>query len=267
MAGGPLRRAEEIVAVGALHVHSDYSHDGLDSLEAIRAFAWHRGIAFLGLTDHAEDFDRSRFDEYVGRCRAVSADGPLLLPGLEFRFSGYPGLHLLALGLTEWIEPATPADFIRQARGRAGFTVVAHPMLAKYRVPDEVCAGVDAIEVWNAAYNTRWLPDPKAIALLQRLRVHRPEVVGIAGLDQHDSSNDRETRVVLHRPDLVDPLAALRAGRFSNRGRSLAFGARPAWGPGRLAVLSGVRWVFDRLERVQDGVARRLSRSRPRGRR
>jgi hypothetical protein len=90
-------------------------------------------------------------------------------------------------------------------------------------------------------------------------------VVGIAGLDQHDSSNDRETRVVLHRPDLVDPLAALRAGPSSNRGRSLAFGARPDWGSGRLGARSGVRGVSDRLERVQDGAARRVSWSRPRG--
>ncbi len=252
---------------GVVHVHSDYSHDGLDSLEQLRAFAVRRGIAFVGLTDHAEDFDPPRFRRYLEHCREVSAGGPSLLPGLEFRFASHPGLHLLALGLTEWIEPATPADFLSQARGRAGFTVVAHPLLARYRLPEEVAAGIDAIEVWNAAYNTRWLPDPRAIALLQRVRRTRPDVVGIAGLDQHDASNDRETRVLLDRRDLADPLAALRGGRFENRGRLLRFDARVTWGPWRLAALCGVRRAFDRLERVQDGVARRLCRSNRGGRR
>ena len=40
--------------VGVVHVHSDYSADGRDSLEQLRAFALERGIAFIGLTDHAE---------------------------------------------------------------------------------------------------------------------------------------------------------------------------------------------------------------------
>ncbi len=266
VAAGPLNPGGRPALVGVLHVHSDYSRDGLDSLEQLRAFALKRGIGFVGLSDHAEDLDREKFEEYVIRCREASAGGPLLLPGLEFRFAGYPGLHLLALGLEAWMDPVTPADFLAQARGKAGLTVLAHPLLCRYEVPDEVCAGIDAIEVWNAAYNTRWLPDPAAIGLLHRIRRQRPEVVGIAGLDQHDSRNDRETRVVLEAGDPRDPWGSLRAGRFENRGRTLRFDPAVRWAPWRLALLRGARLGFDRLERVQDRLARRFRRGK-RGRR
>ncbi len=249
-------------AVGILHVHSDYSHDGRDSLEHLGDLAAERGIRFVGLTDHAEDLTAEEYAGYVRRCAAVGERSATLLPGLEFRFAGYPGLHLLAVGLYEWMAPDTPADFLADAKSRRAFTIVAHPILTDYQVPDEVRAGIDAVEVWNASYNTRYLPDPQAIRLLHRIRRIRPEVVGIAGLDQHDAANDRETRVILHR-EADDPVAALRAGRFRNRGRTLGFDAAVTWGPVRLGALSVTRAALDRVERIQERVARRLRARRP----
>jgi hypothetical protein len=243
-------------AVGVVHVHSNYSHDGRDSLERLREFAQERGISFVGLTDHAEDFDASRFEEYREHC-AMTSDGAVqLIAGLEFRFAGFPGLHLLAFGLTRWIEPRTPAEFVRQVAGHAGFTMVAHPVLPKYRIPAEVLEGIDAIEVWNASYNTRYFPDPRAIQLLHQARRLHPHIVGIAGLDQHDSRNDRETRVILIAGQGADPLAELKAGRFTNRGRTMGFDAAVSWSPLRLRALAFTRWSFDCLERTQEGIAR-----------
>jgi hypothetical protein len=136
---------------------------------------------------------------------------------------------------------------------------VAHPVLADYRVPPEVRAGISAIEVWNASYNTRYLPDPRAIRLLHDIQATRPEVVGIAGLDQHDRRNDRQTRVrVSPDGDVVD---ALRSGRFENQGRAMRFGSNVPIRGARLAWLSLARWAFDRLERAQDAILRRLRRT------
>ncbi|HEU4564084.1 MAG TPA: PHP domain-containing protein [Gemmatimonadaceae bacterium] len=239
--------------VGIIHVHSAYSHDGLDSLESLRDFALARGIAWVGLTDHAEDLDPARFDEMVSECEALSDQRVRLIPGLEYRFAGHTGLHLLALGLSRWIEPATPEAFVREARGAARFTIVAHPVLARYRIPAAVLDGIDAIEVWNAAYNTRFLPDPRAIRILHALRARRPEVVGTAGLDQHDARNDRETRVIVAEGE-QDPLAALRAGRFVNVGRTMRFDPGVALPPSGLEALTAARWLLDRAERVQHHV-------------
>src|SRR4030095_4123749 len=106
---------------------------------------------FVGLTDHAEDLGPDVFQRYVRDCQMHSHDGVRLVPGLEFRFGGFPGIHLLALGLRAWIEPATPDAFIELAPQVAGLTIVAHPMLARYRLPESVTRTIDAIEVWNAA--------------------------------------------------------------------------------------------------------------------
>jgi len=242
---------------GAIHMHSDYSHDGRDSLERLREVALERGIGFVGMTDHAEDFDRARYEAYQGRCRELSDARVRIIAGLEFRFGGFPGLHLLALDLREWIEPVTPAEFVSLTRGRAGFTIVAHPILPDYIIPPEVLQGIDALEVWNAAYNTRFFPDFKAINLLHRARRARPALLGTAGLDQHDARNDRETRVILD-AESEDPIAELKAGRFRNRGKTMGFDPAVRWSPLRMAALSGARWVFDRAERVQERVGRAI---------
>lgn len=237
--------------VGVLHLHSDYSHDGRDSIESLRDFATERGISFLGMTEHAEDFDAERFARYVRHCRAASDAAVTIIPGLEFRFPGHSGLHLLALGVGQWIAPGTPAEFFELARTAARLTVLAHPVLAKYRVPELVMDGVDAIEVWNANYNTRYLPDPRAIRLLHSARRRGRDLVGIAGLDQHDRRNDRRVRVLLTGSG-PDPLVEIRGGRFINVGLTMSFDPAVSWSPAKLLALSAVRAVYDRIERAQE---------------
>ena len=248
-----------LARVGVMHVHSRYSHDGRDSLDDLRRFMRQHRIGFLALTDHAEDVSAGQWTELVDACARASDADCRIIPGLEFRFAGYTGLHLLALGLRRWLQPATPGDFIAQVRGEAAMTVVAHPGLARYVVPTEVAAGIDAIEVWNGAYNTRYLPDPRAIALLRRIQQRRPEVVGTVGPDQHDARNDRQLRVVVESAS-SDPLADLRAGRFRNHGLTMTFAGAVDWSPSAIAALGAVRFVFDRIERTQDRWARRRQR-------
>ena len=242
--------------VGVIHVHSSYSHDGLDTPERLREFARERGITFVALTDHAEDFGPDRFETYVRHCHSVSDPEVSLIPGLEYRFPGFSGLHLLALGLTRWIAPQTPDEFIDQTRHVAALTVIAHPRLANYRVPGAVAEGIDAVEVWNSCYNTRYLPDPRAIRLLHAIRQRRPQVVGTVGPDQHDCHTDRQARVVADAHE-GNPLAALKAGRFRNVGRTMSFSPTAEWDPLRLGALSMARWALDHVERLQDLLARR----------
>jgi hypothetical protein len=166
-------------------------------------------------------------------------------------------MHLLALGLTSWIAPERPEEFVPLARGAGAFTIVAHPVLPRYRIPPAVLEGIDAIEVWNAAYNTRFLPDPRAMRILRRLRRRRPHVVATAGLDQHDASNDRGIRILL--PEAVaDPIGALRAGRYTNIGPTMRFDAAANLGLLRGAALAVIRPAYDLVERTQDYVTRWL---------
>lgn len=249
MSGEPL--------VGIVHVHSNYSHDGRDTLSRLRELSIARGIGFVGLSDHAEDLSEERFAEYRYECETLSDEQVTLIPGLEFRFAGLRGMHLLALGLTKWITPATPEEFLAQTAGCAELTIAAHPGVYGYRLPEAVRQGIDAIEVWNAVYNTRYLPDPRAIRLLRDVRRTRPTVVGTAGLDQHDGRNDRQSRVIVRTP-AGQALAALKAGQFQNRGRTMTFGPKldwPEWAVAGLSAakmgFSGVEWLTDHWRRAQ----------------
>lgn len=244
---------------GVIHMHSDYSHDSQDSLETIRETSLARGIRFVGMTDHAEDLQPEVFSEYLKHCEALSDEQLVMIPGLEYRFAGLKGLHLFALGLREWITPKTPEEFFDMTRDTAQMTVLAHPVLARYKIPDVVLDRVDAIEIWNGNYNTRYLPDPRTIAIVHTVRRRRPNVVATVGQDQHDSTNDRELRVVLPRPT-TDPIAALHAGEHTNVGRTMRFDARASITPGRLALLRSVRAAFDVAERAQDTTVRTFRR-------
>ena len=247
--------------LGAFHMHSDYSHDGLDSLEQLREVSITRGIGWIGLTDHAEDLDEEIFGEYVRHCASLSDDTFRYTPGLEFRFAGLRGMHLLALGVTAWMTPKTPEEFFDQAARSARFTILAHPVLCKYAPPQIVRDRIDAIEVWNTNYNTRYLPDPRAIDLYHEISTARPEVVATVGLDQHDSRNDRQVRTVFDASDAADPIAALRAGAHGNLGRGLRFDSRATIDPGEMRSLRVRRAALDTVNRVHDRVmfaARRL---------
>jgi hypothetical protein len=213
------------------------------------------GVGFVAMTDHAEDVDANRWSALVAGCERVSTSVIRVIPGLEFRFADYPGLHLLAMGLRRWICPASPEEFIEGVRGQGALTVVAHPGLAGYRLPACVQAEINGLEVWNGSFNTRYLPDPRAIALLRQLRRRRPEVVGTVGLDQHDLRNVRELRVVL-KSDSADPLGEVRSGRFRNHGRTMAFSSALDWPVVALTGLYAVRAVFDRIEFVHDRLVR-----------
>jgi hypothetical protein len=243
-------------------MHSDYSHDGRDSLEAMRDMCMARGIHFVGLTDHAEDFTPDLFEEYVQNCAAVSDKQVWFIPGLEFRFAR--GVHLLALGLRQWIAPRTLEAFFESTRTAAQLTVLAHPVLARYTIPQVVLDHIDGIEVWNANYNTQYLPDPRAMRLYHGVARVRPGVVATAGLDQHDGSNDREVRVIVDDPSAVDPLLEIKSGRFGNSGRSMRFDSRAWISPGRMRLLTAARWALDVRERTLDRIAHTTHQARAR---
>jgi hypothetical protein len=248
--------------IGVVHVHSTYSHDGRDSLAELRAFALARGLRFVGLTDHAEDLDAARFEELRDECGRLSDDAVRLLPGLEFRFDGFPGVHLLALGLDRWIRPRTFEEFFASASEAADLTIAAHPLLYRWRLPDVVAQRIDAIEVWNTGYNTRYLPDPRAIRLLERVRKGRPDVVAIAGLDQHDSRNYREAHLVLDAERCENPLVEIRAGRFHNRGLRYDFDSHATLSPTRMLILQCARTGLDVVNAIHERGMRSLRAAR-----
>ena len=130
--------------------------------------------------------------------------------------------------------------------------MLAHPVLCKYVVPQIVLDRIDAIEIWNTNYNTRYLADPRAISLYHTLHARRPEVVATVGLDQHDSSNDREVRTLISADDIADAADALKAGRFRTIGRNATFDSVASMSAGEMRSLRLRRTAFDVVERFQN---------------
>ena len=153
--------------LGIVHVHSVYSHDGRDTLRDLAEFAAVRDIGFIGLTEHAEDFRQCD-----GTNTSARATRPRTLPSIDTRARGslrrIPRTALAGLRPRTLDEPTTPDAFITLAGPASSLTGLAHPILAGYDIPAAVRGGIDAVEVWNATYNTRYLPDPRAFRLLHK---------------------------------------------------------------------------------------------------
>ena len=231
-------------SVGVVHVHSTYSHDGRDSLVDIAEWARDERLQFVGITDHAEDVDEGAWRALVTDCERLSGSDLYMFPGLEFRFPGFAGVHLLACGLRGYMTPASPEEFIRDAASLCSLTIGAHPLIWRTPCPPAVLASLDSIEVWNAGYNSRYLPDPHAIDMVRMLRAKGAETTAIVGPDQHDRRKDPGLRIHVRVP-AAEALGAIRAGDFVGKGLTMDVPADADLGRMRRATLGASRRVFD----------------------
>lgn len=201
---------------GIIHVHSTYSYDGHHPLEDIARYAAALGHGFIAMSEHSDTFDRLRMYEYADACHRLSTPGCLLIAGIEFRCDG--DLHILGLGISDYVDatdPHTVARFIREAGGVA---VVAHPRRCHYRIPPTLVPLVDGIEVWNAAYDGRFVPNPCCLAVVEQLRRRvNPALLAFGAQDLHRISDQRvvELSVSCAEATKASVLAALKAGRFT----------------------------------------------------
>lgn len=130
-----------------LHVHSEASFDGRDSVELILEQAEAVGLDGVAITDHDETWATR---EAVERASAYDL---VVIPGMEV--SSAAG-HVLSLGTAESIPAGLPfAETLERIRSHGGIAVVPHPyqesrsgVLAN--ITGEELTAADAIEVYNS---------------------------------------------------------------------------------------------------------------------
>jgi hypothetical protein len=119
--------------------------------------------------------------------------------------------------VSQYTAETDPGDVARFARRQGGVAIMAHPARYSYRVAPEVVSDLHGIEVWNAGYDGRFMPNPEARRLLQRLRRENGQLLAFGGQDlhaiEHACSVHLEVSCEALRADAV--LDALRHGRFS----------------------------------------------------
>ena len=234
---------------GLLHVHSNFSRDGVCSVRDLAEFARTRGYRFVGLTDHAEDLLRGDMRRLEGECEAQSDARLIVMPGLEFRCD--EGVHILGIGMTEDVRSRNAVTVAGRIRACGGLAILAHPGLNGHQCHAALAGVLNGVEVWNAGYDGRFVPPIESLRLLDDIRQRNPAVAGFGGADLHSFDRPAGVAVELRTEDRAKVdirviLHHLRSGRFRVRGRYLVFDAYPSCGwPTR-----GWLWVLRKLYEV-----------------
>ena len=194
------------------------------------------------VTDHAEDFPPGKVKELIDHCKEISEEDFWVIPGLEFIIDKEREVHLLVVGL-EGLPLQNGTDEILGMIGGEesnAFAVLAHPSRSKHYVPPEYEKKIHGIEVWNSAYDTRYLPDHKAIRLFAYLKQKNPRLVVFGGLDLHDRSGFRGLRILMtdECQTTLELLNHLKHGKFVIRGSYMDMTSMPAYGPIGMTILA-----------------------------
>jgi hypothetical protein len=242
---------------GIIHVHSDFSRDGLCSVREVAEYAREAGLRFVGLTDHAQDLSPDDMKKLREECKEASDDSCVLIPGLEFRCRG--DIDILGLGISQNILEEDPATVAIQIGAMGGVAVLAHPARSGYHCPQELWGVLHGIEIWNAAYDGRFVPPLENLRLLQRTRNSNPTICGFGGADLHWLDGPPGVTIELQAkgpspfttPDHM-VMDCLRSGNFIVRGRYVAFDASdlPNW-PTR-SLLRVFRTFYKIATRIHD---------------
>lgn len=237
---------------GIVHVHSNYSFDGQHSLEEIALFGRRRGYSFIGMTEHSDTFDHSKMSVYVKECRRLSDPGFLVIPGIEFTCEN--NLHLLGLGVEHFTytkDPISVAQFIKRQDGLA---IVAHPGRYDFKIPSGLEAEINGIEIWNSAYDGRFVPNDLSIQLWQSLKKHNVALCPLGGQDLHQITAHCHVQISVTCDELVEEtvMQALKEGNFSIS--NPYFRLRPASLTGWMSQMSltWARRVYTQAKAIRD---------------
>ncbi len=214
---------------GLFHVHSNYSFDGKCSLLELVAFCKRKHLGFVVLTEHAEDFSKSKMQSYVKECMSCSNEETILLPGLEFGFKEYPELHLLGIGIKEYIPTDDISTTVDKIHLQGGLAIIAHPSRNGYFVPEGVIEKIDGLEIWNAAYDSRYLPNHKSLKLYNNIRKKNYTLNAFSGMDMHDIRYYKEMILLINAKakDENELLALIKKGQYINKGKLFCLQSQP----------------------------------------
>lgn len=200
--------------IGALHIHSNTSHDGEWPLSRCKEVFQSEGYHFLAMTEHAEGLDSERVAAWLDECDRLSDPDCLILPGFEFSIGR--NIHLLGFGVRKRLSGRSIEALIDQIHEAGGVAVWAHPVPAALNLIYPAAEALDGMEIWNTRYHKGGRLPLRLLRVLEQLRETRPAFHGFAGIDFHKGTQDRRLSVAVESPRTATALLeALRAGRFT----------------------------------------------------
>ena len=203
-----------MLAKGALHVHSTLSHDGTLTIPELVQWYRSRGYHFIAIGEHSQDLDEAKIKHLLQAAIAHSSRQFLVIPGIEF--SCRNGTHIFGMGMTHLIDDAHPVAVAREIHDHDGIAILAHPRRMKWQCAPELLQVLDAIEIWNVAYDGKFLPSFHAPLGFRRFREANPRLLAIAGQDFHRKPSFHDVCLQLgvtrlHRDDVME---VVRSGQY-----------------------------------------------------
>ncbi len=134
------------MSIADLHVHTNYSYDGISSPEEVVDYAIKKGLDCICITDHGEIEGAFRAIEYA------KDKNILVIPGIEvLTKSG----DILGINIKERIpEGLSLKETIKEIKRQKGFPSVAHPFdwpIENFLGSRKDIKKVKAVEVFNAS--------------------------------------------------------------------------------------------------------------------
>jgi hypothetical protein len=200
---------------GALHIHSSISFDGTMSMAELSLFFRERKFDFILITEHSQSVSDGVMSELIDECDRCSSSGFLIIPGLEF--SCRDELHILGLGVSRTSESDDPLEVVRHIRQQGGVAVLAHPTKKEYSLDGEWIDELDGVEIWNSAYDGKFLPQAESIRTFKKLAQKNPDLKPFAGMDLHEEKNYYDVTLRIKRNGLNrnQILKDLKEGNFT----------------------------------------------------
>ena len=240
-----------------LHVHSSFSYDSKTDLADVARTARKHGFACVLMSEHNNFMNVDSTAALVRRCEELSDETLLIVPGLELAFD-QNSVHLLAYGIREYIDSATPgctfASLVNQVRAAGGVPVLAHPTRrnAMSRVSLDDLRTLDGVEIWNVKSGNRFFPSSVELRFLERLRASGARLFGYAGVDWHHLARFSPIAVALDAPALTreSVLEHLRLGHFRVCGPFVSLDASGETRQSRLAMYAVASETLSNTRRV-----------------
>lgn len=216
---------------GALHVHSNLSHDGKMTIPEVASFFHGKGYDFVAMGEHSQDIDEGKAELLRARCAALSDQHFCMIPGLEFSCRG--GFHIFGLGAVGITREVEPLAVVGEIHALNGLAILAHPQRYGWSCPPDLLRALDAVEIWNIGYDGKYLPAGPAPRAFAGMRAVNPKLLATAGHDFHRKQGFYNVGIemeveALRPPEIID---GIRRGDYTIRSRFFAAAAEPhfAW--------------------------------------
>jgi hypothetical protein len=146
---------------GVFHIHSDYSHDGKNSINDIAMVLEKKGFSFFVLSDHFNDFDEKKFNEYKLEIDEINRKGTIIIiPGIEVELNDF---HIVLIPVENYSKIK---QFIENGSIN-GFPlrIVVHPSKNSFKdfkkLTDKY--SLNGFELWNQRKDGSFFPPVKFI--------------------------------------------------------------------------------------------------------